>query len=221
MNIYNCPKCNQEFSAGSNYCKNCGYNLSIEFIENPTCPKCNKSFPAGSKFCDIDGIKLISQDKLAAYHRYTEASFGNRFLAFFLDGLIVTALSIPAIVAYAAGLVNIVNKQSENTTALFVIAAILYIIPLTYTLIKDGLGRGQSWGKRAVGLMVMHLPDNRPCTLGQSSLRNLFILFFGLIPILGWLAEPIMVLVSENGRRMGDRAANTMVVELNHLRYVK
>ncbi len=221
MNTYNCPKCNQEFSAGSNFCKNCGYNLAIEFIETPVCPKCNKSFPPGSKFCEIDGIKLVPKDRLTHFDRYCEPSFGNRFLAFFLDGLFVTALSIPAIIAYAAGLVSVVNKQSENVTALFVLAAILYIIPIIYTLIKDGLGRGQSWGKRAVGLMVIHLPDNRPCTMGQSSLRNLFILFFGLIPIIGWLAEPISVLVSEKGRRIGDRAANTMVVELNHKVYVK
>lgn len=221
MNIYNCPKCNQEFSAGSNFCRNCGYNVAIEFIETPVCPKCNKSFSPGSKFCDIDGIKLISKEKITSYDKYYEPSFGNRFLAFFLDGLITTAFSIPAFIAYAFGLVKLVDRQGDKAIPLFVLAVFLYLIPLTYTLLKDGLGRGQSWGKKAVGLMVIHLPDNKPCTLGQSSLRNLFLVLFGLIPLLGWVVEPVMVLVSDNGRRVGDKAANTQVVDINHIIYVK
>jgi|TARA_B100001971_G_C18086690_1_gene481302 uncharacterized RDD family membrane protein YckC len=85
---------------------------------------------------------------------------------------------------------------------------------LTYNFIKDGLGKGQSWGKKAVGLMVIHLSDKTPCSLSQSLLRNLIMILLGIIPFIGWLIEPIIVLSTKDGRRLGDRAANTQVVEI-------
>jgi len=63
-NMYQCPKCNAEFTAGTKFCQNCGCNLEIEFIKTPTCPKCRKVFATGTKFCDEDGTKLVSPEKL-------------------------------------------------------------------------------------------------------------------------------------------------------------
>jgi len=64
MTIYQCSKCNTEFSEGVKFCQNCGNNIEIEFIETPTCPKCGKIFTLGTKFCDVDGSKLVSPEKL-------------------------------------------------------------------------------------------------------------------------------------------------------------
>jgi uncharacterized RDD family membrane protein YckC len=151
---------------------------------------------------------------------YPKASLGNRFLASLLDGLIMTGLAIPAIIAFVAGMVNLENRYSYDDAILLIILAILlYFIPLVYSFVKDGLGKGQSWGKKAVGLMVVHLPSNTPCTKGQSFLRCLIGLLVNMIPFIGWLIEPIMVLATQDGRRLADQAANTQVIDANRFNY--
>ena len=50
--------------------------------------------------------------------------------------------------------------------------------------------------------------------MGVSVIRNLIGIFIVLIPFVGWLIEPIMVLVSSGGRRVADRIAGTMVVNV-------
>lgn len=254
MSIYQCPKCNAEFSSGAKFCQKCGCNFELDFIENPICPKCFKNFSAGTKFCDIDGSKLASPEKLIpkctrcgkeypagtkfcpddggavipealrfGNHTsdtifsgtYSKASLGSRFLASLLDGLIMAGLAIPAIIFYAIGMVQLDNYYSGSDDAIpfFIIAAFLYFIPLVYSFIKDGLGKGQSWGKKAVGLMVVYLPNNTACTIGQSCLRCLIGGLLGIIPFVGWLVEPIMVLATEDGRRLADKVANTQVID--------
>ena len=63
MDKYKCPKCDTEFSLGTKFCKKCGCNLEVEFIETPTYPKCRKIFPAGTAFCNVDGTKLVSPEQ--------------------------------------------------------------------------------------------------------------------------------------------------------------
>ena len=72
------------------------------------------------------------------------------------------------------------SYEADGVIGLFAFAVILYVLPLTYGLIKDGLEGGQSW-----------------C----------------IIPFVGWLIEPIIVLADGYGRKLGDRAANTQVIE--------
>lgn len=252
MNVYQCPKCNEEFSLGTKFCQKCGCNLELEFIENPICLKCDKKFPSGTKFCDMDGSRLTSPEKLIprcvkcskeysigtkfcpedggavipeaylynslSYNNtfngsYSKASLGDRFLASLLDGFIVAALSIPSLIFYFIGIANLTSYDPGSAFQFFVFAALLYILPLIYVFIKDGLGEGQSWGKKALGLMVVYLPDNTPCTIGQSCLRSLVTSLFAIVPFVGWLIEPIMVLAADDGRRLADKAASTQVID--------
>lgn len=83
---------------------------------------------------------------------------------------------------------------------------IVGLIPyLLYPLLKDGIGNGRSYGKRANKLLVIDATTGRPCTVGQSFLRNIM----WWIPLVN-LVE--MVLVVSSGIRLGDRIAGTRVV---------
>ena len=62
---------------------------------------------------------------------------------------------------------------------ILLIAAAWYLF---YTLFKDGLGNGQSLGKRAAGLMVVQLEENVPCGYGASALRNIIKIALNLLP---------------------------------------
>lgn len=81
-------------------------------------------------------------------------------------------------------------------------------------LIKDGIGEGQSFWKKIMRIKVIKVNDLSNCTMGVSVIRNLIGIFIVLIPFVGWLIEPIMVLVSSGGRRVADRIAGTMVVNV-------
>ena len=94
--------------------------------------------------------------------------------------------------------------------ALAAVAATIWA--LFYTFTKDGRPGGQSIGKKMMGLMVVHLESNQPCTMGQSALRHLVLFLLDLVPYLGWLIEPIVLLSAAGGRRLGDMAAGTQVI---------
>lgn len=87
---------------------------------------------------------------------------------------------------------------------------------------RKEVGRGQSWGKKMCGLMVVRLSDNRPCTKGGSFVRNIigFIiaLVVAIIPVVGFIGgwiDPIIALIHARGQRLGDMVAKTQVIEKN------
>jgi uncharacterized RDD family membrane protein YckC len=51
--------------------------------------------------------------------------------------------------------------------------------------------------------------------MGQSAIRALIWCVVNLVPVVGWLIEPIMAIADENGRRLGDRAAGTQVIPVS------
>ena len=105
------------------------------------------------------------------------------------------------------------------------------LLGFVYSLCADGLPfegfRGQSIGKRLLGLRVLHRPGGEPAGLKDSAIRNAPVgvaMFFAIIPVWGWI---ILILVGvpllaievyllfrvENGHRLGDVMADTEVAE--------
>lgn len=146
---------------------------------------------------------------------YSKAPLGGRFVAYFLDGLIG---GVPIGVA-ALAVVAAVSAESTPLIAVTMLAAFAALVwGLWYLFTKDGRPNGQSIGKKAMGLMVVHLPTNQPCTRGQSALRYLVLFGLGLIPYVGWLVEPIVTLTAAGGQRLGDKVANTQVIAVGDYR---
>jgi len=103
------------------------------------------------------------------------------------------------------------------------------VLGIIYLAVADGLQKGQSLGKMVFGLDVVK-QDGSPCDLRSSILRNIpFVLiylfyalgFFGwiLIVIVGLpllLIELWLICVDDQGERLGDRIADTHVIEGLH-----
>ena len=103
------------------------------------------------------------------------------------------------------------------------------LVGLIYLAVADGVQKGQSLGKMVFGLEVV-LADGSPCDLKSSIYRNIpfeLALLFAAVPLLGWillviagipilLIELWLVILDHNGLRLGDRIADTSVVELVH-----
>ena len=122
--------------------------------------------------------------------RYLVASRGQRLMGQFLDGVVYAGI---ALVGMLLGLVTF-----------GLLGFVGGLAALAYALFQDGLGRGQSYAKKWMGLQVIDVRTGGPCTYGQSFIRNLLLLALGFID---WL-----FIFGATRQRLGDRAASTIVV---------
>ncbi len=146
---------------------------------------------------------------------YPKAPLGARFVAYLVDGFL---FMLPAMVLIVLAVVGGVNENGAVAAICGILGGLLMLVGIVYGFIKDGRANGQSVGKKMMKLMVVHLPTNRPCTMGQSAGRAAIMMLLGLIPYVGSLIEPIVVLAAGDGRRLGDKAANTQVVAVDDYR---
>ena len=101
------------------------------------------------------------------------------------------------------------------------------ILAVLFVLFADGILKGQSPGKKLLGLKVVHLPSGREVDYRESALRNFpfaLVLLAPLIPVAGqllfWTAGPTLLLLEgwrvcsdKLGLRLGDLLASTQVVD--------
>jgi uncharacterized RDD family membrane protein YckC len=80
-----------------------------------------------------------------------------------------------------------------------------------YVLLRDGV-RGQSVGKFFFGLVVMRLESGKPATLRTSATRNILLLIPG-VNLAAVVLETRATWHDPQGQRLGDRLAQTQVVE--------
>jgi hypothetical protein len=121
---------------------------------------------------------------------YAKVELRRRFLAAGVDGsLIVTAVSLYT----ATGAVP------------FLVGAAVYIA------LRDAIA-GRSVGKFLFGLVVIHLESGRPASGMPSLRRNLLFLLPGAnLVALG--LESLTIVRDPQGQRLGDRLAQTQVVD--------
>jgi len=88
-------------------------------------------------------------------------------------------------------------------------------IAIFYLLVRDA--GGASLGKRVTGLRVVKFDDyNRNASLVHSVIRNITL----LIPLLNIL-DAVYAFTDVKGRRMGDRAAGTVLTESQEIDYIR
>ena len=121
---------------------------------------------------------------------YAKVDVWKRLLAAFLDGA-------PAVAAW------LLYDRTGSPLALG--AAVAYL------LLRDGIG-GQSLGKLVVGLVVVNVRTGRFCSWKDSVLRNVFVLIPGA-NIAAVFLESFTILRDPQGQRLGDRLAQTQVIE--------
>ena len=143
---------------------------------------------------------------------YPKARVGARLLAYIID--MVIGIMLPLV---AAG-IGMASSRGSLTfiNILLLISSVAWAIYYTFT--KDAYDEGRSIGKRAMGLMVVNITTNEPCSTGESALRALLKGLLNAVPFIGWLIEPLFIVVSDNGRRVGDLVASTQVIEASDYR---
>ena len=64
-----------------------------------------------------------------------------------------------------------------------------------------------------MGIRVISLDDGMPCTYARAAIRQLISLLLCNVAFIGYIIEPLIVLIDDDGRRIADRVANTFVVQ--------
>jgi uncharacterized RDD family membrane protein YckC len=131
------------------------------------------------------------------------AGLASRFIAELIDGAL-TLLLIGAMIAVAA------LAGGSGGFALFSIAVGgALLISVAYNVAFEVLASGRTPGKRWNGLRVV-MEGGEPVGLRASSVRNLVRLIEGLP--LSYVPAIISILATRRNQRLGDLAANTLVV---------
>lgn len=127
------------------------------------------------------------------------ASRTHRFVAEILD---IFAGFLPFMILGPVML--LVVEPGSATAVILGMAGMLFAI--SYHLFCDALPGGQSVGKDVMGIAVVDGRTGRPCSAGQSFVRNLLLAVLGFFD---WI-----FIFGGNRRRLGDMVAGTLVVKV-------
>lgn len=97
-----------------------------------------------------------------------------------------------------AVITDLLLGEANSSKGLWLITCLLYF------LFSDALPNGQSIGKKICKIAVVNYKTRRPSGMFESFVRNLILLLAGYIDL--------FFIFSEGRRRLGDRAAGTIVV---------
>lgn len=108
-----------------------------------------------------------------------------------------------------------IERLLTSTYALYLLAALVlaqYLVELSYFTLWETVWSGRSLGKAVMGLRVV-ADGGRALTVGESLTRNL-LRIVDLLPS-SYLVGLTSILLSPEGKRLGDIAAGTVVIRLD------
>jgi uncharacterized RDD family membrane protein YckC len=186
------------------FCPYCGVK------NNPgqaQCFVCNKKLPAG----DVDSTP--SQRRRSGPMRTFSAEgaitarLGDRFIAVILDTLFLSALLLVSAAAILSRWPDVTSRMSILPLAAGAAASAIALAFVYYWLLEGAFGA--TLGKAIVGLRVTRQNGAAP-GLASSAIRNAFRILDALpFYLLGFFVAAF----SRGRRRIGDYAANTIVLE--------
>src|SRR5450631_4468444 len=156
------------------------------------CPRCGLTNPEMATECDCrydfqTGALAVGTSRALGFPR---ATLGERFAAHFIG----SAVSCGGMIL-----------GTHIGTSLGVGAAPAVMMFVGYMLFSDGLGEGQSFGKKLVKIAVVDQSTGAPYTHEASLFRNMV----RMRGVFDWAFA-----LGERRQRLGDKAANTIVVKL-------
>ena len=133
------------------------------------------------------------------------ASWGRRALALITDNLL---LLVPGVVFFTLALV------SDEVAGIAILLALLFwfVFPFVYfTVMHGAFGRGQTIGKRALGIRVQHAQSGQTLGYGASFGRYAMVFVFGIFTI-PLLLDYLFPLWDGQKQSLHDKVASSVVV---------
>jgi len=139
---------------------------------------------------------------------YELAGPQDRFLAFFIDVVIVGALFILIFLILLKAWINNLEDSALFDRFFSLLPITLFVI---YHLLSEIVANGQSWGKKAAGIKVVRL-DGEEAGWSDYLLRAVFHVVDTFLSF-GTLAG-LLINSSAKKQRLGDMTANTVVIKI-------
>ncbi len=146
------------------------------------------------------------------YVEYELAGIGSRFAAFIVDLLIqivVFVLVLTALIFAGFDFEALIDELQFQVVA-FAITLLTLFHLLYFSLIEPFMG-GQTPGKKLFGIRVIN-QNGEPEGAFESAFRN-FLRIVYVFPFL-YLMDAFFVILTKHYKRVGDYAANTVVVKV-------
>ena len=225
MIMSHCPQCGTPLEENQQFCHNCGCNVINHTIDDFTDKLDNEKAAdeIKTRVAEHENVHINETWNYEPQEQVVRANRGKRFMAMILDMTFTFIIGLPAMVLAMIAMMNTgvfprwLNNNIRETNTLFIlyffISILLFIPPIIYPFIKDGMKNGQSFGKRLMGIRVISLDDGTPCTYARAAIRQLISLLLCNVAFIGYIIEPLIVLIDDDGRRIADRIANTFVVQ--------
>ncbi|HSH93581.1 MAG TPA: RDD family protein, partial [Roseimicrobium sp.] len=131
------------------------------------------------------------------------ASPVSRFMAWTVDQMCILAAA-----SLAGAILGKLGLLSQDVAKALIILAV-FVLQVGYGMFSEWHWRGQTLGKRLLRLRVVDI-NGLPLQPGQVIVRNL-LRFVDVLPV-GYLVGGLTAFLNKRGQRLGDIAANTVVV---------
>jgi uncharacterized RDD family membrane protein YckC len=128
----------------------------------------------------------------------------SRFLAWSVDFLAILAIS--KLLSVVLGLIGILSRDLASAANILA----YFLVSIGYGIILEWYWQGQTLGKRLMRLRVTDV-HGLHLQFSQVVIRNL-LRFIDSLPLLFYMVGGIACLINRRSQRLGDFAANTVVV---------
>ncbi len=196
MDEEKCAQCGMLASPGAKFCENCGAPLAAasQPVQGPADAEPTPSYAALGAQVQSQGVAI-------------------RFVAQLID-VIILGIVFWILGFTGAGTITINASTVQVSISPFVGLLILIdvIIAFLYFTLLEGRN-GQTVGKMIVKIKVVKKADHSPITYGEAAVRTI-LRIIDLIPFIApYLLGAVLIWASENKQRLGDRVANTVVIQ--------
>lgn len=189
---------------------------ATENLTGSSCSLCGKAFDAdqliqfegvavcaGCKPNFIQQVKENAEVRSASMMRF--AGFWRRFLAVFIDGIIMMVFTVPANLGFQFTFEK-VSEGPEFVALAIVLYLIMILVPASYMIWMNGK-YGATLGKKSMGIKVV-MSDGTPISYGRATGRYFAYILSGLILYIGY----IMAGFDAEKRALHDHMCNTRVI---------
>lgn len=139
------------------------------------------------------------------------ATVWQRVVAWIIDIIIIGIISaILGVLAFGSFFLS--GMTANPFMAMFGVTTlvVMFLVIFGYTIYFEGTQKGQTPGKRAIGIRVVDEKSGKNITLEQAVIRNILRIIDN--QIIGLVAF-ILIVVTEKRQRIGDMLAKTIVVQ--------
>lgn len=142
-----------------------------------------------------------------------KAGLGKRFVAWFLDALLIAIVF--SVIAFGLGALLGLGTQSENAGLAVLVDLIVAFVGLVayfvYHTVMEAV-YGYTLGKLAMDIVVT-TESGEPVSWGGSIIRNAVRIIGRFLFPFSWLLAVFLIVVSDEQQRLGDMVASTYVVK--------